>query len=131
MIVVLDASAAIEIVFNRSNASLFRGLIELSEKTITTDLYRIEIVNVLWKYYHSKQIDKISAFASLQLAEELIDEFAAISDYNQEALKESLRLDHPAYDFLYLLLARNTNATLLTMDKRLKELAILEGVQTV
>jgi hypothetical protein len=43
MIVVVDSNAAIEVVLKRKKGSLFRQLIESSEKTITSEFFKIEV----------------------------------------------------------------------------------------
>ncbi len=40
-----------------------------------------------------------------------------------DAIRLSCQLEHPAYDCCYLLLARQHQALLLTLDKKLKRLA--------
>ncbi|GHS86330.1 hypothetical protein FACS189487_00400 [Campylobacterota bacterium] len=67
----------------------------------------------------------------LILAENLIDEYIDISENNAEALNESIRLNHSAYDMLYLTIARRYGGTLLTLDKKLAVLARKEGIQVV
>ena len=58
MIVVLDASAGIEIVLKRPNSSLFHKVILESKKVISSDLYKIEIADTLWKYIQAELLDK-------------------------------------------------------------------------
>ena len=50
MIVVLDASAGIEIALTRSDAQKFEKIIEKASKVISSELYKAETANVLWKY---------------------------------------------------------------------------------
>jgi predicted nucleic acid-binding protein len=130
MIIVLDSNAAIEVVLKRKKGTVFRELIEASEKTITSEFFRIESANVIRKYYKGNYIAKEEANKLLELSENLIDEFIPISENNLEALNEAIRLDYSAYDMLYLTLARRTGALLITLDKRLNEIAKQEGIET-
>jgi predicted nucleic acid-binding protein len=130
MTIVLDSSAAIEIALKRTKAEQFVKLIETSDKTITSSLYRIETANVLWKYYRAGYITKEMGARLLGLAENLIDEFIDISQNCDEALHEAMRLEHSAYDMLYFTLARRHGAALLTLDKKLNLLADKEGIET-
>jgi predicted nucleic acid-binding protein len=131
MIIVLDCNAAIEIVLKREKGVIFSKLIEDAEKTITSELFRIEAANVIRKYYLGKYIKKIECNKILELAESLIDEFIPIKENNLEAFNESIRLNYPAYDMLYLTLARRTGAILATLDRPLNAIAKKEGIDTV
>ena len=131
MIVVLDSNAAIEIVLKREKEKIFLKLVENAEKIITSEFFRIEIVNVIRKYYHGKYIRKADCGRILELAEGLIDEYFPIKDNYLEAFNESIRLNYPAYDMLYLTLARRTGAVLATLDRPLNTIAKKEGIDTV
>jgi predicted nucleic acid-binding protein len=130
MIIVLDSNAAIEVVLKRKKGTVFRELIEASEKTITSEFFRIETANVIRKYHKGNYITKEETNKLLELSENLIDEFVLISENNLEALNEAIRLDYSAYDMLYLTLARRTGALLITLDQRLNEIAEQEGIET-
>jgi predicted nucleic acid-binding protein len=131
MIVVLDCNAALEVVLKRKKGAIFRQIIESSEKTITSEFFRVETANVIRKYYKGNYIQKEDCNKLLELAENLIDEFIPISENNLEALNEAIRLDYSAYDMLYLTLARRTGALLLTLDQPLNKIAKKEGIDTV
>ena len=53
----------------------------------------------------------------------LVDCFHDDASLAKEALSESIRYRHPAYDMFYLVLARRTGATLFTLDKKMWALA--------
>ena len=116
-IIVLDSNAAIEIVLKRKKGTAFRKLIEKSEKTLTSEFFRIEVANVIRKYYKGNYIQKDECAKLLELSENLIDEFVPLKENNLEALNEAIRLDYSAYNMLYLTLARRTGAMLITLDK--------------
>jgi len=129
MIIVLDSNAAIEIVLKREKGELLRGLIETSEKTMSSEFFRIEVANVIRKYYQGKYIEKTECNKILELAENLIDEFIPIKENHLEALNEAIRLNYSAYDMLYLTLARRMGATLVTLDRPLNMIAKNEGIE--
>jgi predicted nucleic acid-binding protein len=131
MIIVLDSNAAIEVVLKREKGTIFRELIESSEKIITSEFFRVETANVIRKYNKGNYIQKKDCNKLLELAENLIDEFVPISENNLEALNEAIRLDYSAYDMLYLTLARRTGALLITLDKVLNRIAKKEGIETI
>ncbi|MDR1466437.1 MAG: type II toxin-antitoxin system VapC family toxin [Treponema sp.] len=111
----------IEVVLKREKADIFRQFIESSERTITSEFFRVEIANVIRKYYKRNYKKREDCNKILELFENLVDEFVPVSENNLEALDEAIRLDYSAYDILYLTLARRTGAILLTLDKPLKQ----------
>ncbi len=131
MTVVLDASAGIEITLNREKAVKFVTILENATSVITTDLYKAETCNVIWKYCEAGLITKEKGIKILELCNNLVDEYVDISSIYEEALMESLRLHHPIYDLLYFLTARRNAATLLTLNKKLNELAKANGLEIV
>ncbi len=106
MIVVLDASAGIEIGLGRDGSRKYEDSLEQASKVITSDLYKAEVTNVLWKYVKAKLLPKDVALQRLQYCIHLIDEYIDITENNQESLIESIRIDHSVYDVLYLTIAR-------------------------
>jgi predicted nucleic acid-binding protein len=129
MITVVDSNAAIEIVLKREKGEFLRQYIESSEKTITSEFFRIEVANVIRKYYKGNYIKKGDCTKLLELSENLIDEFVPIAENNLEALHEAIRLEYSAYDMLYLTLARRTGSVLITLDRPLNTIAEKEGIE--
>ncbi len=129
MIIVLDTSAAVELLLHRDYSYQIRELVSSSSKIITSDLYKAEITNVFWKYVKGGYITKQEASTYIGLGLHLIDEFYDISDFTIDSLHEALRLEHSTYDMLYLTLAKRSGGALLTMDKKLALLAAAEKVE--
>ena len=88
MIVVLDASAGIEIGLGRDNSQKFKELLEKASKVITSDLYKAEVTNVLWKYVKIKLLTKDVALQRLQYCLNLIDEYIDITVILNEFFKK-------------------------------------------
>jgi len=131
MIIVLDASSGIEISLNRNDAQYLDSYISKATKIVTSDLYKAEVANVIWKYVNAKLLDKEYAIRTLQLCEGIVDEYIEIDSNNEEALNEGIRLKHSVYDLLYLTIARRVGGKLATMDKKLKKLAIESGIDVI
>ncbi len=129
MIVVLDASAGIEIGLGRDNAKKYNEVLEQASKVITSDIYKAEATNVLWKYVKAKLLTKDVALQRLQYCLNLVDEYIDITENNQESLVESIRIGHSVYDLLYLTIARRNGAILITQDKKLKDIAKKQGIE--
>ena len=130
MIIVLDSNAAIEIVLKREKGKIFERLVDESDKVVSSELFRIEVANVLRKYYQGKYLKKFECIKLLELAENLNDEYIPIKDNNLEALNEAIRLKFSAYDMLYLTIARRMGAMLVTLDNSLNVIAKKEGIDT-
>ncbi len=131
MTVVIDASAAIEIVLNRGHAAEFSSIIESARKVYAPDLYIAEITNVLWKYQKAGYLSRSTAQRALQISVGLVDEYTDMQDFIDEVLNASIRFEHPAYDMFYLVLSRRTGSGLLTLDKRFSSIAETAGIEVI
>jgi len=129
--IVLDASAAIEVVLNRSRSDDISTVLESAQRVYAPGLYKAEITNALWKYLRSGQITKEEAKEALRIALGLIDEYINIQNYTDEVLNESVRFNHPAYDIFYLVAARRTGSLLISLDKTINRLASQEGIDII
>ena len=98
------------------------SLLEQTEtvQRIAPDLALIELLNAGWKTLRAGAItiDQVQAMATLtpQLLGQVVPTDRHLL---QGALAWCTRLDHPAYNCLYLALAQQRNATLITADQRL------------
>ena len=129
MITVLDASAGMAIVLGQDKAQEFHRIMETSEAVISSDLYKIEVANVIWKYIRAGELRKEMASRALRMALDLVDEFVDIAENNEEALHESIRNNHSTYDMLYYTLARRHGARLLTNDGKLRDLCVRTDIE--
>jgi len=122
MIVVLDASAAGEIVSKKQAGVDFINVLMRSEQTLAPELYITEICNIMWKLGRK---DKGREDTYIEMADECIhyvDKYVCIDELWKEALRLSQEHDHPIYGMLYAVLARRHDAILLTMDLKLREI---------
>lgn len=129
MIIVLDASAAIEIQIKKDENEDLKNLIAEADAVLAPGLYISEITNVSWKY---GKIAKYKHEQCREMAEDginLIDQFIDEKDLWKEALREALNNEHPVYDCMYIVCARRNDAILLTMDKKLKQLCKKLGIE--
>jgi predicted nucleic acid-binding protein len=131
MSVILDANAAIEVVLSGPKSEKFNAILNGSDEVISSSFFMIETANVLRKYYHAKQLNLEEARVSLNRAINLVNTFVPIETDYLEAMNEAIRLQYSAYDMLYLILARRYNATLLTLDGPLNQIAQKERVEIV
>jgi len=122
MIIILDTSAAIDILLGKGEVELYQNKIREADTVIAPEIYLSEIANVAWKY---NKIAKFTHEESLNLAEDginLVDQFVSVKDLWKESLREAINNDHPVYDCLYVVCARRNDGILLSRDKKLKRL---------
>jgi predicted nucleic acid-binding protein len=129
MIVVLDASAAVEIVLQREGAEQLGDVLRQADWVIAPTLFISEVTNVFWKYQNILDYPYASCEKSIEQAIALPDDYLNEIDLYREAFNMACKLNHPVYDMLYLILARRNSAVLLTMDKKLKGAALKSGVE--
>ena len=131
MIAVLDASAAVELIFKLTHHDRIAHHLGQAATVLAPDLYVSEVANAMWKYSKQardpKEVDPILVDAAV----ELVDEFIPGRELYREAYVFSTQWGHPVYDSMYLVLARRNAAVLLTMDRRMKELATKNKIEVL
>ena len=123
MIVVLDASAAMEIALNREYESDFRKILLQSDLVIAPNTFASEITNSFWKYGIHKELSEDKCQRGIDYCLELVDDFIETNNLCKEVFFEALNRNHPAYDLFYLVLARRNNASIITRDAKMKKIA--------
>ncbi len=129
--IVLDACAAMAMVQGSPDGIALKGLKLSEELVVCPSVYEMEVCNAVWKEIHFRNIEKDLGFRWLDQALRLVDEFVPARSCLREVLSESVRLNHPAYDIFYFVLARRLGATLFTLDKKLIKLCEQEGVDCI
>lgn len=130
MIVVLDASAALEIALDRAYGRHFKDILKTSDLVIAPDTYPSEIANAFWKYGTRGELPVDRCEKGIRYCLNLIDDYRWSKDLCGEVFAEAMRTRHPAYDLFYLVLARRNNAGILTRDKKIMHLAKEMRIQT-
>lgn len=116
MIVVLDVSAAIEIILQKDKNDLFKSIYKKGTWIITPDLFIAEITNVLWKYHKAEVISHEDCIQYVQDGIDMIDDFIDAKELWKESLAEGIKNNHSIYDMYYLVLSRRNDAILITND---------------
>ena len=130
MILVLDTSAAVEIVLQRDSAQSLAEIIRGADWVIAPTLFITEVNNVFWKYQKFADYPYPDCERDIEQTIALPDEYISEIELYREAFKLGCTLDHPIYDMLYVVLARRNSARLLTMDKKLITTAHKAGVES-
>lgn len=131
MAVVMDANVAMSIVREEEEGLAIKGLILEGEEVFAPDLFMIEVASGFWKYVHAGYMEKQLALKYYTAACKLPTRYVRQNDLLDEVLQEAARLDHSVYDIVYLVLARRMCATFASLDQRLIELCIQEGIDCV
>jgi predicted nucleic acid-binding protein len=128
---VLDASAAIEIVLNRAKASQFARVVEEADEVLAPELLVPEVVNVIWKYHQFESLDLDTCDRALEEGLGLIDTLAPCRELYREAFLLARTTRRPAYDMFYLALARREDAAFLTLDVALRKEAARQAIRVL
>ena len=116
MIIVVDVSAAIEIIFQKEKVNRLQSIYNQGSWIIAPDLFIAEITNVLWKYYRAGLISHMDCLQYVQDGIDMIDDFIKTRELWKESLAEGMKNNHSIYDMYYAVLARRNDATLITND---------------
>jgi predicted nucleic acid-binding protein len=131
MNVVIDASAAVGLVLAHPAAEIFFSPLEQAALVTAPDLFVPEICNALWKYRKADLLTMTRCESALEHAISLPDRLESSTHLHLESFALSCRYLHPVYDALYLVLARRTNAVIITLDHRLASLAGKLEIETI
>ena len=131
MIIVLDASAALEIALNNADAERFTEAVSIAKLVIAPDIYLSEVVNAFWKYANFSGMDKETCKTGIDYCIDLIDDYIPTRFLTHEVFSESISHHHPSYDIFYIVIARRNDAVLVSKDKKLTEIAKSMGVRLV
>lgn len=116
---VVDASVALKWVIEEEGSDAAADL--AGQPLIAPDLLWIECANALWVKARRGELEPTEAVDRLTTLAEAPVERAASEPLLGAALDLALRLDRTVYDCLYLALARDREATLVTFDRRFAE----------
>ena len=128
MIVVLDVSAAVEILMHGADSARLERTVTEADWIYVPALYTSELVNVVWKYHRFSGLPLARCEKAIAQGLELPDVVCDDRDLQREAFAMACSCRRPAYDMFYLVLARRHAARLLTLDRSLRTLAAKHDV---
>ncbi len=120
---VLEASAAVRLILGDPAAAAMAEQIREAAVVMAPELMLTEVANTLWKLQRAGHLADLDPQQLLAEARDLVDRVEADRHLQAEALALACHHDHPVYDCLYLTLARREAATLISLDRRLQQLA--------
>ena len=125
MNLVVDASVAVKWLFDepdsdRAEALLARAGASDRLKLVAPEILAGEIANALWKRMRRGDMDRQKTLETHQHFEEICPLLLPIEELAQRALELAIDGRHPVYDCLYVALAEELQAELITADERLQ-----------
>jgi predicted nucleic acid-binding protein len=129
--IVMDTSAAVEIVRQTEIGAALAIQIDPEEEVIAPTWLKAELRNVFWKYVRAGFYTEEVARQRITCAEQLVTRFVSEEDYLEEAFAEAVRRDHPFYDMLYLCMTRRCAGVLFSTDKKLIDICTDARVNAV
>ncbi len=115
---VIDASIAIKWVVEEDGTDLALALRQKA-RLMAPDLIVAECANILWKKVQRKELSNDEALIAARLLPSAEIELVPSRALMESATRLAIKLDHPAYDCLYLALAVENGCRFVTADERL------------
>ena len=131
MRLVIDTSAAIEIVLGRGKSVEFARLLEDADEVLAPELIVPEVVNTIWKYHQFENLSLTICDRSIELALGLVDVLVPCKELYRETFLLARAARRSAYDMFYLALARREDAALLSTDGALKKEGERQGLRVL
>lgn len=115
---VIDASIAIKWVVEEDGTELALALRQQA-RLMAPDLLVPECANILWKKVQRKELSRDEALFAARLLQSAEIELVPARALLEVTTHLAIKLDHPAYDCLYLALAAENDCRFITADERL------------
>jgi predicted nucleic acid-binding protein len=131
VIAVLDASAAIKIIFQQTSIKSLSEYLKRADWVIAPDIFVSEVTNTFWKYHQFEDLPLDICETSMNKTIALVDDFIQTEELYREAFSFSCQVNHPVYDSMYLICARRHNAIFISVDKKLTKLAQKHSIKIV
>jgi len=122
MRLVLDTSAAANIVLNTAQGVQLAEVVERADWVIAPSLFHSEMGNTLWKTVRFGSLSQEEAVGLYDDAVALVDDFVADQPLVIQATAAGLQHGHPVYDMMFVVLAQRYGCKLLTVDQKLQAL---------
>jgi predicted nucleic acid-binding protein len=115
---VIDASVAVKWVVEEEGSTAATAL-RRRFRFAAPDLLVTECANILWKKTWRGELTAVEANIAARLLERAGIELVPMGGLLEKTIDLAIRLDHPAYDCIYLALARQRGWRFVTADQRL------------
>jgi predicted nucleic acid-binding protein len=126
-----DSSAVLKLIAKEPGSRQVHGAYAACGRNVTLDWTSIELASALWKRATRGATDAAAAELALDTFGRLDFRLVRGARLSEMALGFALRLRHPVYDCMYVALALQEHATLVTADSRLRTIAETAGVHVL
>ncbi|HHQ40981.1 MAG TPA: PIN domain-containing protein [Chromatiales bacterium] len=120
---VVDASVAVKWFVEEPGSEAARAVLARGEPLLAPDLIVPEVANTAWKKAARGEITRAHGERIVQALPLMLDRIVPAAELVGRAYGLAVRHGHPVYDALYLALAEQADARLVTDDARLVALA--------
>lgn len=117
MTLVVDASVAAKWVLPEPDSDAAERVLFADDTLIAPDFLLVEVANTFWKVIRRGEMTDEEAQAALHTLRNGLT-YHPVSSLLAGALRLAQELDHPIYDCLYVVLAEQENARLVTADRQ-------------
>jgi predicted nucleic acid-binding protein len=114
--IIPDASIIVPLLINEENSQICQEIIQGSADRLHLDFTLIEVANTLRSSVAPGRISRERSEAAYKELIAICDNPIQAYVYLEDALALALQIDHPVYDCLYAVAARENDATLVTCD---------------
>ena len=122
---VIDASTAFKWFIPEVLSDAAESLLKSEQQMIAPDFMLIEISNIFWKKIKRGEMTELECENALYyMTQGPISYFRTDSSLLFHAMHIANRMDHPIYDCIYLALAEQQAASVVTADKKFCEQAV-------
>ncbi len=118
MRLVVDASVAVKWLVPEEKSDLANQLLDDRHELFAPYLMAYEVGNALWRKAQRGMISREQAVALVASLADVSITWIHDVQLPVEAVRLGLALNHPIYDFVYVLLAQRLGVTLVTADAR-------------
>jgi predicted nucleic acid-binding protein len=118
MTLVVDASVAVKWITPEPDTDAARALLASDEPLIAPDWLLVEVASTLWKKIKDSKLLIIHAQRHLNDLPDFFQALYPAADLIEDAFDWSIALRHSPYDCLYLALAMQERATVVTADEQ-------------
>jgi predicted nucleic acid-binding protein len=117
MTLVIDASVAVKFLVGESDADRAHELLALRQPLVAPDWILLEVASALQKKVAGNQVSERHAVAAMEALPEFFSNLFAAADLLRGGYRLAFELGHAVYDCLYLELAIELGAVVVTADK--------------
>jgi predicted nucleic acid-binding protein len=117
--IVLDASVLIKLYINEEGSRRAVAAVKKAEALVAPDLLWSEAGNILWKYVRRGDLDLDAGQSMLRDMLQMPIAITASSGLVEQAFEIATQTDRTIYDSVYLALAVQAKAVILTADQRM------------